>query len=217
MLLCNLTHCTSFFILHDSSLQCNTDLQTTLLYVCMYVFIYVHIYLFLYLLFVYLFMNRRSKSCPSHRPLPVVLWIDNRMPRPSPGWRTAVGGVSAAKGTGAFSCGFLRNGPLRWMRDWGPAANNHPPFWGRSARRGGAAGKKGTIISHLPAWRVSVCGWLCFKCRCRFVGPRFFRLWGGWDGVRQMGGGGQWLKKFFCLHKCFGVAYLIMTLQWVRS
>lgn len=68
------------------------------------------------------------------------------------------------KARGRFLAG-LRNGRLRWMRDWGLAANNHPPLRGRCARRGGASGI-GNVSVHrydpVIACRVAVCvdGWL---------------------------------------------------------
>lgn len=91
------------------------------------------------------------------------------------------------KARGRFRAG-LRNGRLRWTRDWGPAANNHPPFRGRSARRGGASGI-GNVSVHrydpVVAWRVAVCGWMAYS----LILPLSLHLCqhGGRAEVRQMG------------------------------
>lgn len=69
-------------------------------------------------------------------PASALDWQPHAPPIPVDGQQWA--GPTPPKARGRFRA-VLRNGPLRWMRDWGPAANR-PPFWGRSARRGGAAG-----------------------------------------------------------------------------
>lgn len=70
-----------------------------------------------------------------------------------------------------------------------------PPFWGRSARRGGAAGA-GNVSIHWynsgAAWTVSVCGWLVINIAIVASSVLAFPLVvGGMESDRWE----QWLKK----------------------
>lgn len=145
-------------------------------------------------------------------------WQPQTPPLPVDGQQWA--GPAAPKARGRFRAG-LRNGPLRWMRDWGPAANNRPPFWGRSARRGGAA-RIGNDTLHLyicTACMNGVSVWLALHwyCHCRFICPSFFRLWrGGMESDRWE----QWLKKCTCLIKRvqrLRVAYRSWHCSWCAA
>lgn len=78
-------------------------------------------------------------------PASALDWQPQAPPSPVDGQQWA--GPTPPKARGRFRA-VLRNGPLRWMRDWGPAANR-PPFWGRSARRGGAAGIGNVASAHI--------------------------------------------------------------------
>lgn len=66
---------------------------------------------------------------------------------------------SPPKARGRFRAG-LHSGPLRWMRDRGLAATNRPPpppFWGWSARRGGAAVSGNDVHPSVSGW---ACQWM---------------------------------------------------------
>lgn len=144
--------------------------------------------------------------------------------RPLPLWLTQVGGASVSKGTGAFSCGFAVRSVAAnaWSRSrrWQLSASPPPttPVRGPSAQRGGAAGEKGSYHpSHLHAWVVSVCGWLCIGAVASSVLlSSLCRSWkeGGMesDRWRGMGGGGGGVISTSFLSK----QSEIMTLQFVR-
>lgn len=95
-----------------------------------------------------------------------------------------------------------------------------PPFWGRSARRRGAAGA-GNVSIHWynsgAAWTVSVCGWFAINIAIVASSVLAFPLVeGGMESDRWE----QWLKKMplsnYMCSVLTGSIQMMMTLQLVR-
>lgn len=83
-------------------------------------------------------------------------------------WRTVVGGTSASKGTGAFTCEFAERSVA--VNAWLRFRSLSSPFWGWSARRRGAtwAGNKTSACLfnrhgvHTFCHRVLALHWHCY-------------------------------------------------------
>lgn len=83
---------------------------------------------------------------------------------PSPVDRQMGAWPSPPKARGRFRAG-LQNGPLRWMRDRGPAATNRAPLFGAGAHRRGAAAVAGNEMHPSLSSRSCVNGvsvWMGF-------------------------------------------------------
>lgn len=110
--------------------------------------------------------NNKEVHSIANRQFGSYLWFCSGLTGTAPAqlhWRTDVGVATSPKARGRFRAG-LRYGPLRWMRDWGFLANNHPLLWGRSARRRGASGagnvstyRNGSVAAE--RWRCAD-GWI---------------------------------------------------------
>lgn len=128
------------------------------------------------------------------KPPLILLWIDSYRPRPALLTDSCGRGHHRQRHGGVFVrvCGTGRCGECVIEV---PQLTIVPPFWGRSARRGGAAGA-GNVSIHrhhsVPAWAVSVCGWLFIDIAIVASSVLAFPLVeGGMESDRWE----QWFKK----------------------
>lgn len=153
------------------------------------------------------------------KPPLILRWIDSYRPRPALLTDSCGRGHHRQRHGGVFVrvCGTGRCGECVIEV---PQLTIVPPFWGRSARRGGAAGA-GNVSIHrhhsVPAWAVPVCGWLFIDIAIVASSVLAFPLVeGGMESDRWE----QWFekKKSPCLIKCVQrlrrVAYRWWHLGW---